>query len=134
MTNVKCAIKTMAMMTNSITPNSEIEPIPIHHRLRGIETIKTKMKNNMKEELFVQLMEQQKQMDVVKKALDLLYYGQREILKQVVEEMETPETVGSINMFLKVSEIKDGSSFPEKYDSPSSLYKHLNNKKGNTRV
>jgi uncharacterized coiled-coil protein SlyX len=53
----------------------------------------------MKEELFVQLMEQQKQMDVVKKALDLLYYRQREILKQVVEEMETPETVGSINMF-----------------------------------
>jgi hypothetical protein len=48
--------------------------------------------------------------------------------------METPETVGSINMFLKVSEIKDGSSFPEKYDSPSSLYKHLNNKKGNTEV
>jgi len=92
------------------------------------------MKNIMKEELFVQLMEQQKQMDVVKKALDLLYYRQREILKQVVEEMETPETVGSINMFLKVSEIKDGSSFPEKYDSPSSLYKHLNNKKGNTRV
>ena len=75
----------------------------------------------MKEELFIQLMEQQKQMDVVKKALDLLYYRQREILKQVVEEMETPETVGSINMFLKVSEIKDGSSFPEKYDSPSSL-------------
>jgi len=33
------------------------------------------MKNNMKEELFVQLMEQQKQMDVVRKALDLLYYG-----------------------------------------------------------
>jgi hypothetical protein len=94
----------------------------------------TLIKNNMKEELFVQLMEQQKQMDVVKKALDLLYYRQREILKQVVEEMETPETVGSINMFLKVSEIKDGSSFPEKYDSPSSLYKHLNNKKGNTRV
>ena len=80
----------------------------------------------MKEELFVQLMEQQKQMDVVKKALDLLYYRQREILKQVVGEMETPETVGSINMFLKVSEIKDGSSFPEKYDSPSALYKYLN--------
>ena len=94
----------------------------------------TLIKNNMKEELFVQLMEQQKQMDVVKKALDLLYYRQREILKQVVEEMETPETVGSINMFLRVSEIKDGSSFPEKYDSPSSLYKHLNNKKGNTEV
>ena len=109
--------------------------MPIHTQLGGIETInKNKIKNNMKEELFVQLMEQQKQMDVVKKALDLLCYRQREILKQVVEEMETPETVGSINMFLKVSEIKDGSSFPEKYDSPSSLYKYLNEKKGNTEV
>jgi hypothetical protein len=115
--------------------NLDIEPIPIHPQLGGGDrNNKYKMKNNMKEELFVQLMEQQKQMDVVKKALDLLYYRQREILKQVVEEMETPETVGSINMFLKVSEIKDGSSFPEKYDSPSSLYKYLNEKKGNTEV
>lgn len=94
----------------------------------------TLIKNNMKEELFVQLMEQQKQMDVVKKALDLLYYRHREILKQVVEEMETPETVGSINMFLKVSEIKDGSSFPEKYDSPSSLYEYLIKNKHNTKA
>ena len=99
----------------------------IHPTKWGYRNNKQKQnENNMKEELFIQLMEQQKQMDVVRKALDLLYYRQREILKQVVEEMETPETVGSINMFLKVSEIKDGSSFPEKYDSPSALYKYLN--------
>ena len=60
-----------------IGANLDIEPIPIHTQLGGGRNNKNKnkIKNNMKEELFVQLMEQQKQMDVVKKALDLLYYG-----------------------------------------------------------
>lgn len=89
----------------------------------------------MKEELFVQLMEQQKQIDVVKKALDLLYYRQREILKQVVEEMETPKTSGSINMFLRAAELQDkGGIFPEQYKSPSSLYEYLIKNKHNTKA
>ena len=93
------------------------------------------MKNNMKEELFVQLMEQQKQMDVVKKALDLLYYRQREIMKQIKDEMETPKTSGSINMFLRAAELQDkGGIFSEQYKSPSSLYEYLIKNKHNTKA
>ena len=42
MTNVKCVAKIMVMMTNSITPNLEIESMLIYPRTWGIETIKQK--------------------------------------------------------------------------------------------
>lgn len=88
------------------------------------------MKNNMKKELFIQLMEQQKQMSDLKKALDRLDYRQREILKQIKEEMETTQTKGTINVFLMKSELEDrGGVFSEEYKSPDNLFEYLNKNK-----
>ena len=92
----------------------------------------TLIKNNMKKELFIQLMEQQKQMSDLKKAIDRLDYRQREILKQIKEEMETTQTKGTINVFLMKSELEDrGGVFSEEYKSPDNLFEYLNKNKVN---